>query len=316
MTLKLTVQRQAWLDHVRSTSDAAGQMVPVVKGNGYGFGRPILVEQAVALGHEIAVGTAYEARDVPSTHTPIVLTPIGIDLPTTLPSNSVLTVGSIEHVTTLRNAGWTGRVMVKLLSSVKRYGVSPAELDELTHCIADAHMQHYGWSLHLPLDGDTTQHLAEASQWIAQLPRHLPLHISHLGPDSISALRAAHPTQTIVARLGTTLWLGDKSNMHLAADVLAVHHVTGGTAGYRNTAITTEGAIVVIGAGTAHGVTPLAHNASPFHFGRQRMQLLEPSHMHTSMLFVPAGNPCPAVGDVVDVQQPLTRVFVDTITWS
>ena len=112
MTLKLTVRRQAWLDHVRSTADSAGQMVPVVKGNGYGFGRPILIEQAVALGHEIAVGTAYEARDVPPTHTPIVLTPIGIDLPTTLPSNSVLTVGSIEHVTTLRNVGWTGRVMV------------------------------------------------------------------------------------------------------------------------------------------------------------------------------------------------------------
>jgi hypothetical protein len=34
------------------------------------------------------------------------------------------------------------------------------------------------------------------------------------------------------------------------------------------------------------------------------------------MLFVPTGNSCPAVGDVVDVQQPLTRVFVDTITWS
>ena len=88
MTLRLTVQRQAWLDHVHSTADAAGQMVPVVKGNGYGFGRPILIEQAVGLGHEIAVGTAYEARDVPTTHTPIVLTPLGTDVPSTLPSNS------------------------------------------------------------------------------------------------------------------------------------------------------------------------------------------------------------------------------------
>jgi hypothetical protein len=103
--------------------------------------------------------------------------------------------------------------------------------------------------------------------------------------------------------------------MQLTTDVLATHHVAGGTAGYRNTAITAEGTIVVVGAGTAHGVMPLAHQASPFHFGRQRVDLLEPSHMHTSMLFIPSGNPCPVVGEEVDVQQPLTRIFVDTITW-
>jgi branched-chain amino acid aminotransferase len=42
MTLRLTVQRQAWLDHVRSTTDAAGQMVPVVKVDGrvIGNGKP------------------------------------------------------------------------------------------------------------------------------------------------------------------------------------------------------------------------------------------------------------------------------------
>jgi alanine racemase len=316
MTLRLNVKRQAWLDQVRQTSTAAGHLVPVVKGNGYGFGRPILIEQAVTLGHEIAVGTVFEARDVPGTHTPIVLTPTGSEIPSTLPNNSVLTVGSIEHVETLRTAGWTGRVIIKLLSSVKRYGVSADQVDALLQHVTDAHMQHYGWSLHLPLDGDATQHLAEASHWITKLPNQLPLHVSHLDLGQISALRAAHPTQTIVARLGTSLWLGDKSNMQLSTDVLALHHVAGGTAGYRNTAVAGEGTIVIVGAGTAHGIMPLAHNASPFHFGRQRIELLEPSHMHTSMLFVPAGNPCPTIGNEVDVQQPLTRIFADAITWA
>jgi hypothetical protein len=69
----------------------------------------------------------------------------------------------------------------------------------------------------------------------------------------------------------------------------------------------------MVTAGTAHGVHPLAGGLSPFHFGRQRLPLLEPSHMHTSMCLVAAGAPCPEVGDVVDVQHPLTQTLVDRI---
>jgi hypothetical protein len=37
--------------------------------------------------------------------------------------------------------------------------------------------------------------------------------------------------------------------------------------------------------------------------------------MHTSMVVVPDGQPCPAPGDEVDVQRPLTQTLVDTIVW-
>jgi hypothetical protein len=37
--------------------------------------------------------------------------------------------------------------------------------------------------------------------------------------------------------------------------------------------------------------------------------------MHTSMAFVPAGDPLPHVGALVDVQRPLTMTTVDTIDW-
>ena len=63
--------------------------------------------------------------------------------------------------------------------------------------------------------------------------------------------------------------------------------------------------LVMVGAGTAHGVHPLADGVSPFHFQRRRLALLEPPHMHTSMVLVPAGEMAPDVGDVVDVQRPL-----------
>jgi hypothetical protein len=33
------------------------------------------------------------------------------------------------------------------------------------------------------------------------------------------------------------------------------------------------------------------------------------------MIFVPTGAPCPAIGDVIDVQRPLTAVAVDELTW-
>jgi len=37
--------------------------------------------------------------------------------------------------------------------------------------------------------------------------------------------------------------------------------------------------------------------------------------MHTSMVFVPAGEPTPRSGDGVDVQRPLISTAVDEIVW-
>jgi len=72
---------------------------------------------------------------------------------------------------------------------------------------------------------------------------------------------------------------------------------------------------VMIGCGSAHGVAPLADGRSPFHFGRQRMTLLEAPHMHTSMCVVPTGGPTPRVGEWVDVQRPLITTQPDRIDW-
>ena len=102
MTLRLTVNRQLWLDHVRHTAGQHGPTLPVVKGNGYGFGRPILFEQASHISDQVAVGTVFEASDVPPPLTPVVLTPAGSHMPSTLPTQAVLTVGSIHHVETLQ----------------------------------------------------------------------------------------------------------------------------------------------------------------------------------------------------------------------
>jgi hypothetical protein len=71
----------------------------------------------------------------------------------------------------------------------------------------------------------------------------------------------------------------------------------------------------MIGTGSSHGVHLVGAEQSPFHFKQKRLELLEPPHMHTSMVFVSAKENAPKIGDQVDVQQPLTRVYPDVTTW-
>jgi hypothetical protein len=142
------------------------------------------------------------------------------------------------------------------------------------------------------------------------------LWLSHLQPSSYSDVRARHPDREFRLRLGTALWHGDKSFVQLHADVAAVHAVRAGQrAGYHLTEIPSDGHLVLIGAGSAHGIGPLSGGASPFHFARTRLPLLEPPHMHTSMVLAPEGTPLPAVGDHVDVQRPLISTLVDEVEW-
>ena len=141
------------------------------------------------------------------------------------------------------------------------------------------------------------------------------MYASHLDAAGYAAVRAGGGDDARWRiRLGTALWHGDKSSLHLTADVLDVRPVRGGDrVGYRAVPAPADGSLVMVTAGTAHGVHPLAGGLSPFHFARERLRLVEPSHMHTSMCFVAAGSPCPEVGDTVDVQHPLTQTLVDRI---
>ncbi len=314
MTLRLTVRRDDWLRHVSDTARQFGDMVPVVKGNGYGFSRNALIHHAISMARQIAVGTVFEAHDVPSTHDALVLTPL-ITPHTPIPANAILSVGSMAHVDALVASGFTGRVLIKLRSSMMRFGATRDELPDLVKRVNDVGLKHVGWSIHPPLPQDHLDHAAEVGAAIAHLPDSLPIYVSHLSASSLAQLRSAHPGRKLVMRSGTHLWLGDKSMVDLSADVLDVHHGVSGTAGYRLNPLPEAGTIVIVGAGTAHGVNVLANEQSPFHFQRRRLTLLEAPHMHSSMLVVPHGESAPRVGEFVDVQQPMTRVTVDTIDW-
>lgn len=272
--------------------------------------------RAASISKKIAVGTVFEAHDVPTECEAIVLTPAGIELPKTLPATAILTVGSIQHVANLRFNSWHGKVIVKLRSSMNRYGADATELGDLTSAIADSGLTQIGWSLHPPLDGNASDHLTEAKNWMSKISSDLPWFVSHIDASGVQQLRQEFAQNKILARSGTALWLGDKSMTNLMADVIDLRPTKQGeTAGYRNVKLKQDGKIAMIGVGTSHGVQLVGAELSPFHFNQKRLELVEPPHMHTSMVFIPEGDTSPRIGDNVDVQQPLTRVYPDVIAW-
>ncbi len=316
MGLRLRVRQQAWQHAVQACAELHPGLLPVVKGNGYGFSRATLMPMAAALADTIAVGTVFEAGDVPPDRTALVLTPHLGELPITAPRDVTLTIGSADHVQALPSRQWQRHVVVKLQSSMRRYGVELRGLEALLATARGADCAITGYALHFPLVGSSLDHVAEVERWLPLLDPKLPVALSHLDAHAYARLIEQHPDRSFNIRCGTALWLGDKSTVQLSAQVLDVYRVDAGdTVGYRGVAVPGRGHVVLAAAGSSHGVRPLHDGRSPFHFARQRLHLIEPSHMHTSMLFVPADNACPVVGDGVDVQCPLTLTNADELEW-
>jgi hypothetical protein len=222
-------------------------------------------------------------------------------------TDAVLTVGSEAHIAALD--GWHGRVIVKLVSEMRRYGGDIG----LVATAQRAGLRTVGVSIHPPLAGDDEEHRDQIVRRLPEIDPSLDVWVSHLAPVTYDTLPTSHQYKL---RLGTYLWHGDREALHLQANVLDTRPVrTGDRVGYRLHEIPADGTLVMIGGGTANGVTVLADGHSPFHHARQRLALVEPPHMHTSMGFVPAGELCPDTGHWVDVQRPLTQTLIDELRW-
>ena len=308
MTVRLTVDRALWEAHVAATVDEVrpfADPVPVVKGNGYGFERTRLAAIAATFSNQICVGTVHELAGLPSGVDPVVLTPTLVG-----PSaaKAILTVANPDHIQAL--TATPHRVLVKLASSMRRYGGST---DLVTQARA-AGLDVIGVSIHPPIAGSDDHHIDDILRHLPEIDPELEIWVSHLSPAAASSLPKDRKWKL---RLGTALWHGERSALHLSCDVLDVRPVRAGeVAGYHQHAIHHDGNLVMVGAGTANGVHPLQDGRSPFHHRRTRLELVEPPHMHTSMLFCPAGLATPQVGDELDLQRPLTWTQIDDFTWT
>jgi alanine racemase len=317
-------------------------IVPVAKGNGYGFGLPTLAAEAAILGcPTLAVGTIDELPVVHDTFSGdvLVLTPWhpAIDGEPTPDDRLIVTASSPEAVRAL--AGRPHRAVVELLTSMRRFGLDE---DALSHAVTDIkQMALEGFALHLPIDDGELPRVDEISSWVSTLRRHQmsteTLWVSHVSDAELATLRRRHPETTFRPRIGTSLWLGDRQAYQAMGTVLAVHHVRRGQRfGYRQRRAASEGHLLVVGGGTSHGVALAAPRAvrgvtarvkvagegtleaggralSPFHVAGKRRWFAEPPHMQVSMVWVPSGVSTPIVGSEIAVDVRMTTATFDQI---
>jgi len=272
VSLTLTVDGPRWRAHLESVAAAHAGLVPVAKGNGYGFTLARLARRAQWLadrGHDVrtlAVGTYDELPHVAQRwHGDLlVLTPWRpwVPLPETgLARRVVHTVSRLSDLRELLRADPSARVVLERMTSMRRHGMAARELWEagdLARLHPGARVE--GLALHLPLGQGT--HLGEVTRLVndyvaAEIPsRATPqVWVSHLSDQELTTLRGRYADFTIRPRIGTALWLGDRGALRVTATVLDVHPVERGDAfGYRGRTAPKSGHVLVVSGGTAHGI--------------------------------------------------------------
>ena len=311
MSITLTVDGERWRSHLREVADATPGLVPVAKGNGYGFGLGRLARRVQWLAEPglgcdtLAVGTYEELPEVASRFAGdlLVLTPwrpfgAALEVDASYADRVIHTIGRPEDLCGLRDQQPHARFVLELLTSMKRHGLEARELRE-------------------------TGRPDDRRSGLAGVALHLPL------------ARGSHLDE--VHRLVNDLWLGDRGALRVTATVLDVHPVSRGDAfGYRGRSVPGSGHLLIVSGGTAHGIgleSPMGESSlrsraatvarggldalgfvrSPYTVDGKQRRFAEPPHMQASMLFLPDGAQVPEVGDQVDVRVRYTATTFDRV---
>lgn len=351
MPLTLRVDGDRWRTHLRTVAEeyreaAGGGIVPVVKGNGYGFGVASLARRAQWLGAGVGVDTVAAGTydEVPGLLSRfdgdvLVMSPWRQFWPQPAYDPRVVhTVSRVSDLEELAERRPGTRVVVEALTSMTRHGMTRAELAAAAGVLRSGRLRLEGLALHLPLSGD---HEPEAAAWAGALASSQlaasTVWVSHLGPAQLRRLRQARPDVVVRPRVGTGLWLGDRAALAASATVLDRHAVRrGDRVGYRQRQIARAGHLLVVAGGTSHGIgleSPssgatwrqragaLARGGldaagvtlSPFTVDGRRRWFVEPPHMQVSLLLLPEGCAVPAIGAEVGVAVRFTTTTFDAV---
>jgi len=337
--LSLYVDDARWRAHLRSVVDAVPGIVPVTKGNGYGFGNRRLAAVAEGLSADtLAVGTYAELADVLDSFTGslLVLSPWRSFEPVEYHPRVVHTIGRLEDLEGVAAAApEPPRVVLELMTSMRRHGFSARGLREARRHLDGVIVE--GFALHLPMSHGS--HLSEMHRLMNALVASgiasRRVYVSHLSDAELATLRASYGDFELRPRIGTRLWLGDRGALQVRAAILDCHEVERGDVfGYRGRTAPKHGHVVVVSGGTAHGIgleaptggATLRDRAatiakggldaagfvrSPYTIGGKQRLFAEPPHMQVSMLFVPDGSAIPPVGSEVDVRVRFTTTTFD-----
>lgn len=341
MTLTLYLDLQPWREHLNATMDAIPGLVPVAKGNGYGYGLQRLGAEAARLGVPmLAVGTSREVavvRDGGWEGDLVVLTPWSRhdeDANELLADDRVITtvtrVDDLAEVVRLRPGA---RVIVELLTSMKRHGIATSDLARVKPLLEQVCFE--GWTVHLPMKAADPLGEARALAQAGVGTAEAPVWLSHLSPTDYATLASELPVVTHL-RMGTKLWLGAPNTRRVTARVLDMHPVKRGEKiGYWQHRMRTDGWVVVVSGGTANGVALTAPTSgatikqrlvtaasgamdatgfalSPYTIAGKKRMFVEPPHMQSSLVFLPGAGSV-AIGDEVPVELRLTTAAVDRI---
>ena len=275
MSLALTVDGELWRRHLIEVARARPGIVPVAKGNGYGFGIgglarrcSWLADKAEETGTKIdlmAVGTYLELAHVADRFPGDVqvLTPwrplgAALDVSETLSNRVIHTVSRIADVRDLTERKPDARFVLEQLTSMRRHGMTRRALAEAASVLDERQLAGLvGVSMHLPLN--VASHVSEVERLINDVVatglRTRTVFVSHLTVDELTRLNSAYPDFTIRPRVGTDLWLGDRAALKVTATVLDVHPLERGEAfGYRGRSMPKSGHLLIVSGGTAHGI--------------------------------------------------------------
>ena len=328
MPLSLHVDGQKWRSHLSQLISAKPGLVPVIKGNGYGFGLEILAAESTRLGVEtVAVGLASEVAKVRTAFAGeiVILSP---DQVTELKDPKIIqTISSLE---VLRSIDASSNVIVEILTPLNRHGIDGSEINSALAIIKERGLNLRGFTLHLPI-------AKIDSKWISSTLNLLPdgstVWISHL--HNADQIKKEFTKLVFRERIGTSLWLGADSALEVTATVLENRKIQG-SAGYQQRR--TRGNVIVASGGTAHGIgltapqndfsligrlktiaraleSAFGRMRSPYRHNGKTLDFLESPHMQCSLL-IGSGSSQLKPGDELKVRVRYTTTTFDQIIFS
>ena len=300
MTFSLHVDAAKFRSHLVSVmngyASSGADLVPVIKGNGYGFGRGILAGEASRLGcNRIAIGTVWELGHSLADFSGeiLVLEPFNVVDESAvvqwrkhLEQNAerIIVTASNLDLASVRSAG-AKNIYLEGKTSLSRFGMLHFDMQSLENF---SDMKVLGLSLHLPIaqsptkvdvtteisaafnGADLSKSMTELWNWIVlyeelstkhSLPKHIS--ISHITEKQVQSLKKMLQNYKfdldIEVRIGTKLWLGEPDALQATGTVLQIHELLHRqTVGYQQIDSGNHKRLVVVSGGTAHGVAMAA----------------------------------------------------------